>query len=315
MGKKNISLTELCYSITGEYEVLGDSDRRVSIASPIDKAGKESVTFCSKSTEDGLQLIRNSRAGVIISSKELSYREEDYKDKTLILVSDPRLAFIQVMQKYFQEKIEFGISPTAVIDKDAKIHPSVYIGPNSYIGKCEIGENTVIDGNVYIYSGVVIGRNAVIQTGAVIGAESTHFHRNNQTGEWEKFPQIGGVIIGDDVEIGSNTSIMRGALGDTVIGRGTKIGHLCSIGHGVTIGKHCYICSHSALAGSSRIGDYSEVWLGSRIRNWVEVGRNAVVGMGAVVTKNVGDGKVVFGVPAEEQGETNWLFGGSKNVQ
>ena len=298
MGKKNISLTELCYSITGEYEVLGDSDRRVSIASPIDKAGKESVTFCSKSTEDGLQFIRNSRAGVIISSKELSYREEDYKDKTLILVPNPRLAFIQVMQKYFQEKIEFGISPTAVIDKDAKIHPSVYIGANSYIGKCEIGENAIIHNNVHIYPKVRIGRNVIIYDGTVIGKEGFSYEKNSQ-GNWEKFPHIGGVVIEDDVEIGANAIIDRGTLGDTIIGQGAKINNLCHIGHNVVVGKNCIIVVHSYLGGSSKIGDYSWLAPGVIVRNGVKIGRNVMVGMGSVVTKDIDDNCVVFGVPAK----------------
>lgn len=186
MGKKNIGVKALCYSIRGEYKVLGDSSRCVSVFSPIDKAGKESVAFCSKSTEEGLQRIRNSGAGVIISPKELSYREDDYDDRTLILVPNPRLAFLRVLQKFSQKKIDFGISPSAVVDKDTK---------------------------------VIIGRNVVTQASTVIGAEGFG-HEWNGKGEWEKFPQIGGVIIEDDVEIGSNTSIMRGAIGDTIIGRG-----------------------------------------------------------------------------------------------
>ena len=147
MPKKNVSLIELCDSITENWKVLGVGDRYVSIATPIDRSDRDSVTFCSKNTEDALPMIRNSRAGVIICSRELSYKEDDYKDRTLILVSNPRLAFIQLMQKYFQEKIEFSISATAFVDKDAKIHPNVYIGPNTCImSRCEIGKNTIIYG-------------------------------------------------------------------------------------------------------------------------------------------------------------------------
>ncbi len=286
MGKKKISLQALCHSITEECKILGDRNRGVSLASPIDKAKRDSVTFCSKSTDDGLQSIRKSRAGVIISSQKLRYREDDYKDRTLILVFNPRLAFMQVMQKYFKEKIVFAIHPKAVIDKDAKI-----------------GENAIIFGNVYIYSGVVIGRNVVIHAGTVIGSEGFG-HEQNEKREWEQFPQIGGVIIEDDVEVGTNSSIMRGALGDTVIGKGTKIGHLCTIGHGATIGKHCFIGTHSLIAGSCRVGDYTQVAIGAVIRNKVVIGKNAVVGMGAVVTKDVGDGEIVYGVPAKVQGKT-----------
>ena len=301
--KNKISVDELLNSIGEAVKVLGKKDRYVSVPSPIDKASSESVTFCNKKAPEGLQMVRNSKAGVVICYDDLQFTGDDFKGKTLILISNPRLAFMRIMRRHFVEAMKYGISPQAVIDEGTKIHPSVYIGPNSYIGKCEIGENTVIDGNVYIYPGAVIGRNVVIHAGTVIGAEGQGFHRNKQ-GELEKFPQIDSVIIEDDVEIGSNASIMRGAMGNTIIGQGTKIGHLCSIGHGVVIGKHCLIVVHSMLGGSSRIGDYSQVSLGANIRNGVEIGKNVVVGMGAVVTKNVGDGKIVFGVPAKEQGET-----------
>jgi len=301
--KNKISVDELLNSIGEAVKVLGKKDRYVSVPSPIDKASSESVTFCNKKAPEGLQMVRNSKAGVVICYDDLTFTEDDFKNKTLILVSNPTLAFLRIMKRHFVEAMKHGISPQAVIDEGAKIHPSVHIGPNSYIGRCEIGENTVIHGNVYIYPGAVIGRKVVIQAGTVIGAEGMGFHRNEK-GELEQFPQIGGVIIEDDVEIGSNASIMRGAMGNTIIRQGTKIGHLCTIDHEVVIGKHCVIVVHSMLGGHSWIGDYSKVSLGACIRNGVKIGKNVVVGMGAVVTRDVEDGKTVFGVPAKEQGET-----------
>ena len=303
MRKSRIKIDDLLNSIGDAFEVLGKRDRYVSTVSPIGEASSESVTFCNKKASEDLQMVRNSKAGVVICSDDLRFTDDDFKDKTLILVSNPRLVFMRIMRRHFVGAMKYGISPQAVIDEGAKIHPSVYIGPNSYIGRCEIGKNTVIYGNVYIYLGTVIGRNVLINAGVIIGGEGSGFERNRK-GEFEKFPQIGGVIIEDDVEIGANTSIPRGAMSDTIIGQGTKIGHLCNIGHGVVIGKHCFIATHSCVGGSSRVGDYSQVSLGACIRNGVEIGKNVVVGMGAVVTKSVGDGKVVFGVPAKEQGET-----------
>ena len=299
--KQKISIDDLLNSIGEASRVLGKKDKYVAVASPIDNATKESVTFCNKKNEIGLQMVRNSRAGVVICHDDLQLTADDLKDKTLILVSNPRLAFIRVIQKHFQEKTNFGISPTAVIENGAEIHPCVYIGHHCYIGKCKIGEGTIIYGNNYIYPNTEIGRNVIIHAGAVIGAEGAGFERNTK-GELEKFPQIGGTIIEDNVEIGSNSSVMRGAMGNTVIGQGTKIGNLCYIGHGVTIGKHCLILQHSVLGGSSQIGDYSQVSLSACIRNKVEVGKNVLVGMGSVVTKNISDDKIVFGVPAKEQG-------------
>jgi len=294
-----ISVNELVNSIGMPFKILGVKNRHVSSVSRIDEANSECVTFCNKKAAEGLQMVKNADAGVIICYDDLQFASDDFGNKTLILVSDPRLAFIRIMQAYFAERAKPGISSGAVVDEKAKIHPSVYIGPNSYIGDCEIGEGTVIHGSVHVYSGTTIGKNVLIQAGAVIGAEGQGFERS-QKGECEKFPQIGSVVIEDDVEIGSNASIMRGAMGDTIIGRGTKIGHLCNIGHGAIIGEHCLIISMSMIGGSTRIGDYSQISLGACVRNKIEIGKNVIVGMGAVVTKNVEDGKIVFGVPAKE---------------
>lgn len=299
--KKQIKIDEILEAIGDSCEVLGERDRYISAVAPIGEAESQALSFCNEEGEGGRQKVRETRAGVVICY-DCQFTETDYKDKTLILAPDPRLAFMRVMQRYFWEAVEPYISPQATIDQDAVIHPSVYIGPNSYIGKCEIGENTVIYGNVYIYPGAVIGRNVTIHAGAVIGCEGQGFHRNKKR-ELEKFPQIGGVIIEDDVEIGSNASIMRGAMGNTIIGRGTKIGHLCTVGHGVIIGKHCLIVVHSALGGHCQIGDYTKISLGARIRNGVKVGKNAFVGMGAIVTKDVREGKLAYGVPAVEHGD------------
>ena len=297
MAKRNISLVELCDSITEECQVFGAKDRYVSIASPIDKSNRESVTFCSRNTIDALPAIRDSKAGVIICSKELTYKEGDYKDKTLILVANPRLAFIEVMQKYFQEEVKFGIHPTAIIDKDARVPPNVCIGANSCIGKCEIGENTIIHANVHIYSQVKIGRNVTIYDGTVIGKEGFGYEKNSQ-GKWVKFPHIGGVIIEDDVEIGSNVTIDRGTLDNTIIGQGTKIDNLCHIAHNVVIGKNCSITAHSCFAGSSKMGDDSWLAPGVIVRDGIKIGSNVIIGMGSVVTKNIEDNCFALGIPA-----------------
>lgn len=300
MALKQVSVTELCNSVGMKHRVLGDIDRYVVMPTAIHEANEESTSFCSKKAEDALELIKNSKARVIICSSDLEFAEEDYKDKTLILVSNPRLAFIRVMQKYFAEKMQFGISATAVIDEEADIHPNVCVGPNCYIGKCKIGENTIIRGNVYIYPNVRIGRNVIIHAGTVIGAAGFSYERNDE-GELENFPHIGGVVIEDNVEIGSNVSIDRGTLDNTIVGEGSKIDNLCHIAHNVVIGKHCMIIAQSMIGGSTRIGDYCWIAPCTCLRDGIEIGKNVVTGMGSVVTRNVGDRQVVFGVPAKER--------------
>jgi len=297
-GKK-ISVRKLYQALTGDARLLGPVDGYILSVASIGDADKHALSFCLQRDKIGLELIRKSKARVVICSDELNVTEEDYRDRTLILVPNPKLALTRVMQTFFQEEVKSGIDSTAVVDKDAKIYPDVYIGPHCYIGKCQVGEGTIIYGNTYIYSGVKIGKRVVIHAGTVIGAEGMEFTRNEK-GQFEKYPHIGGITIEDDVWMGSHVSIMKGVFKDTIIGQGTKLGAFCSIGHEANIGKHCLIITCSVIGGSCRIGDYSRVSLGACVRDGIEIGKNALIGMGSVVTKNVGDGQVVFGVPARE---------------
>lgn len=300
MTRKKISVSEICTSISERTKILGLENKYISIPSPIDDANKDSISFCSKKrVDDTLRTIRNSKAKVIICSNEFKFTEQDYKNKTLILVKNPRMAFIQIIQKFFKQKVQSSISSTAVIDKGANIHPNVYIGPHSYIGKCEVGEGTIIYGNAHIYSGIKIGKGVIIHAGTVIGADGFSYERNEK-GELEEFPHIGGVVIEDNVEIGSNTSIDRGTLDNTIIGKGTKIDNLCHIAHNVVIGKHCVIIAQSMIGGSTKIGDYSWIAPSVCIRDGIKIGKNVLIGMGSVITKDVGDGWVVYGVPGKK---------------
>jgi UDP-3-O-[3-hydroxymyristoyl] glucosamine N-acyltransferase len=298
MTQSRISVEDICRSIRMEHLVLGETEAYITMPSPINKANGESVSFCSKTGEAGQEDIRTSEAGVIVCSEHLQLTPEDYRNKVLILVSNPRLAFIRIMQAYFQEDRQYAISPTAIIDEEAELDPDVYIGPYTCIGKCRIGTGTVIYGNVYIYSSVKIGKNVVIHAGTVIGADGYSYERNEK-GELEKFPHVGGVVIEDDVEIGSNTSIDRGTLGDTIIGKGTKIDDQSLIAHNVIIGKHCAITGQIAIGGSTKIGDFSWVAPSACLRDGITVGENTVIGMGSVVTKNIDGNCMVLGVPAK----------------
>ncbi len=188
--QKRISVNQLLKSIGEVSEVLGRRDRYVSVASPIDRATSESVTFCIKKAAEGLQVVRNSKAGVVVCHTDLQFYKDDLKDKTVILVLDPRSAFVRLMRSYFEERIDFDISSTAVVEKEAEISPSVHIGPYSYIGRCRIGEGTIIYGHVYIYPNVTIGKNVMIHAGTVVGAHGMQFQRVGK-GELEKFsPQL-----------------------------------------------------------------------------------------------------------------------------
>jgi len=292
--KQKIGLREVLQSIAKGAESRGSLDDYICNVAPVQDAGEQSLSLCSDTTEKAKQTVRESRARAIICSKSVVFDEEDYQGKTLLLVDDPKRAFAEVVKQYFAERIEFGISASAVVDTNARIHPHVYIGPHCTIGECEIGEGTIIYGNVYIYPNVRIGRNVVINAGTVIGAEGI-------LTTWDvRLPHTGGVVIEDNVQIGSNVSIMKGMLSNTIIGEWTTVGHLCTIGHQAVIGKHCMIVTHSVIGGSCHIGDRSQISLCACIRDKVRIGSKVTVGMGSVVTKDVGDGWVVFGVPARK---------------
>jgi UDP-3-O-[3-hydroxymyristoyl] glucosamine N-acyltransferase len=297
-----IGVSELVNSLGMSYKVLGKLDKQVLAPAPLGEGGKESLSFCTRKGSDALEMIRASKAGVVVCSDKIRLSKKDYQDRTLIQVASPRLAFIRLLQRYFTAAPDYGIHPTAIIDPKARIGDNVFIGPYSCIGECQIGEETIIHGNVHIYSKTTIGRRVTIDAGTVIGTDGFGFERNEK-GELEKFPQIGGVVIEDDVEIGSNVSIDRGTLGNTIIGRGTKIDNLCHIAHNVNIGRHCVIIALSMIGGSTKIGDYSHVAPSASIMNKVELGKNVLVGLGSVVTRNVADNVVVNGVPARPMRE------------
>lgn len=295
-----VLLAELIDSLVEKNRVLGSTDRYVRHALPIDQADEEALCFCSRKGDQALNMIRSSRAKVIVCSDELEFSGADIQDKTLIQVSNPRLTFIKLLQRYFTPALRCGIHPSAVIDENARIASQVYIGPHSHVGNCEIGQGTVIHSNVYIHDDTRIGKGVVIHPGAVIGSVTVAFERN-ENGEFEKYPQLGRVVIEDNVEIGSNTCICRGALygSDTLIGKGTKVDTLVHIGHGVRIGRHCMIVTGAAICGSVKIGDYTWIAPQACIKEGVTIGNRVLVGMSSLVLKDIPDNTTVFGSPAK----------------
>jgi len=262
----------------------------------------------SSTRTNALELIRRTNAGIIVCPRGLKYEESDWRDKSLILVDDPRLAFCKIMRALFMEERPTGqVHPSAVVHPLASIHPSAYVGPFTYVGASEIGEGTVIYGHVYIYSNVRIGKNVTIHAHTVVGVDGFGYVRNERD-ELEWFPHIGGVIIEDGVEIHSHVNVDRSTLGDTIIGTGTKIDKYCHIGHNVSIGKHCFIAAHSMIGGSTKIGDYVSIWACVCLRNSIEVGSRATIGMGAVVTKDVPPETLVMGFPARPEAEYKRLL-------
>ena len=262
---------------------------------PINEANETSLVFIDKNAKNKNKLIAETQACTIICDY-IPDDESVYKDKCLIVVNNPKLFFAKLVNSRSQ-KFNSGIHSSAVISPNSRIASSCYIGPNVCIGEnVEIGENTFIHSNCSIYDNVKIGRNAIIDAGCVIGAASLGFVRD-EDGVPVRFPQIGGVVIGDDVEIGANTCIDRGALQDTVIHRGVKIDNLVHIAHNVEIGEYTYVIASTMISGSTKIG--KRCWIASaRILNKITIGDDVTVGFGSVVLKSVPSGATYMGDPA-----------------
>jgi len=191
------------------------------------------------------------------------------------------------------------IGPGAVIDEAARIGPRAAIGPGCYVGRSvEIGEDSRLIARVTICGGSRLGRRVVAHPGAVIGADG--FGLANEGGVWVKVPQVGGVLIGDDVEIGANTTIDRGAIRDTVIGDGVKLDNLIQVAHNVQIGEHTAIAACTGISGSTRIGRYCSIGGGVGMAGHLEIADHVLITGMAMVTRSIREPGVYSGnMPAE----------------
>ncbi len=261
------------------------------------------------------QKLKETKAGVIVSKKEFPYE----KEKTFIIVNDPKEAFIIFLNKIFPEPVKKikGISKNANIG-DANIGENVSIGdfcyisdnvkigsdtiiyPNSFIGYgVKIGKNCIIYPNVTIYDRTEIGNNVIIHSGAVIGSDGFGYMEKDK--KRIKIPQVGKVVIEDDVEIGANTTIDRATLGETVIGKGTKIDNLVQVAHNVKIGKNCVVVAQVGIAGSCSIGDNVIIAGQAGIADHITIEDDAIILAQSGVSKSVKKGSIVCGAPALEK--------------
>lgn len=301
--------------ITGG-RVVGNPDVEIRGASGLREAEEGDITFLAD--KRNIEYIFSTRATAVIVKEEIKG-----VSKEMLIVDNPQLAFAKVLEALYKKPYKCrGVSDKAIIEKDViigkdvTIHPFVYIGdksiigdrvriyPNVYIGEgVRIDEDTLIYPNVTIREGVKIGKRVIIHPGTVIGADG--FGYVQEKGRHYKIPQVGSVIIEDDVEIGANVTIDRATTKETIIGAGTKIDNLVQIGHNVRIGKNCIIVAQVGIGGSSEIGDGTILGGQVGIRDHVRVGRSVMVGARAGITHDVSDGEVVSGYPAIPHKE--WL--------
>jgi UDP-3-O-[3-hydroxymyristoyl] glucosamine N-acyltransferase len=283
----------------------------------IQQGKEDDLCYCSFDGEEAVSIISKSNAGIILCKNSLKefldyqVRKNSGQDKhQIVLVDNPRAAFIKIINYIFNidkrsilgsgDGGSTGISPTAIISESATIGSNCYIGNYAVVGKdCEIGNNTVIYDRAVIVQKCKIGNNCLIEPGVTIGADGFAYERDPETLELERFPHIGGVVIGNNVEICANSSIARGSLSDTVIGDGTKLDALVHVAHNVAIGRNCELTAGTIIGGSTTIGDTCWTGLNSTLKNKIKIGNKVIVGAGALVINDIPDEDIVAGVPAK----------------
>ena len=307
------TVKDICNLLGDEIiEIHGSITTEFNRAEKIDAACSGAVTFCKFSTPDIGEKISNCKASVIFC-KNIDDLSTLPNSSTVLITLDPRKSFIKTIAAFFTPPRLKGIHPSAIIHPDAIISENSYIGPHAVIGKCSIESNTEIHANVVLYDGVRVGKNVTINAGTVIGADGFGYERNTD-GTMLKFIHLGGVLIEDDVEIGSNTSIDRGTLGDTLIKKGVKIDNQVHIAHNCEINEDSVIIAQSMIGGSVKIGARSWIAPGTVIMNGISIGNDAYCGLGSVVTKSIQDGNTVMGNPARSLPEAKALLSMQKDL-
>jgi len=303
-----LRVAEIAAELGARWE--GEGDVEISGVAPLDSAGPADIAFVGN--RKAAANAAESRAGCLLVTEDFP------KGRTLIRVADPRAAFAHVIRLLFlPAPIVAGIHPSAVVEPSASIDASAAVGPLSVVGAgtiigarssigpgctigwgVHIGSDCFLHSNVTIYDNVTVGDRAILHSGCVIGADGFGFVRTGD--HYEKFPQIGCVLIGNDVEIGANSCVDRAALGVTSIGDGTKLDNMVHIAHNCRIGRHVLIAAQTGLAGEVVVEDYAviggQVGIGDKAR--IETGAVLGSGCGILTSKIVRKDQVVWGTPA-----------------
>jgi UDP-3-O-[3-hydroxymyristoyl] glucosamine N-acyltransferase len=292
--------------------LLGDGGVRITAVGPIDRAGPGALTLAVSPRYAGA--LQSSGAGAVLVPPALA--DAPAGPAARIVVGDPYGAIVRVIRQLFPAtERPRGIDPSARIGAGCELGADVVIGPFAVLGRgvrlgdrcrlaegvvigdeVEVGEDTRMDARVVCYAGARIGRRVVLKAGAVIGGEG--FGYLSRGSGHERIPHVGGCILGDDVEVGSNSCVDRGSLDDTVIGRGTKMDNLVHVGHNVRIGERCLLMAGVGVAGSTRLGH--DVILAGHVgvTDHLDIGDRVQVAAKSAVIGSWPAGSVLSGNPA-----------------
>lgn len=301
------SLREILSNIGHEYRIQGKKDNFVTNFSPLFEAKRGSLCWIRAQDSEAIKIVENSPANILIC-REMEISNQSLKKKTLIFVANPHIAYLRLLSNMFAHSLraEPGIHPSAIISPYAKIGINPSVGPYVIIGACTIGDNCTIKSHAVIHDRAQIGSNVIISEHCNIGGDGFGFIRNERD-ELENMLHIGSVVLEDDVAIFPYTNIDRSTLGETRVGRGTKIDHYCHIGHNSKIGSNNLITPNVTILGGVQLGNECIVGCGTAFRDGVVVGNEVTIGMSSVITKNIGDNEVWVGSPARRIDEFKLL--------
>lgn len=290
--------------------VVGSPDQVITGFAPADSAKPGDLTFAEN---EAYYL----RAKASFASAILVAGDFPAEGKALLRVANARVAFAKVLPLFFPEPVAApGVHPTAVVAASATVDAGAHVGPYCVVGErsrigagavlmahvcvgddCAVGEGSRLHPHVTLYQRTHLGRRVRIHAGTVVGADGFGYVLDG--GEHRKVPQVGQVVVHDDVEIGSNTTIDRAALGATVIGRGTKIDNLVQVAHNVAIGEHSILVAQVGIAGSTRLGDYVTVAGQVGIAGHLRIGDRVVLAAQSGVMHHIPEGQKWMGSPAQ----------------
>ncbi len=328
--KDGIPLSALVEGL--EVQIRGDANCLIAGVAPIQQAEAGRITFLTNAHYKKY-LAETSASAVICAEADVL----EHSTTTFVIAKNPYFTYAKIAEHFQSAHTAVaGIHPSAVIADGTSIDPTASIGPQCVIGSgtilgagvvigagtvigsnVSIGAGSILDARVTVYDRVTLGKRVRLASGVVLGADGFGFA--NQRGTWHKVPQLGRVIIGDDVDIGANTTIDRGAIEDTVIEDGVKLDNLIQIGHNVRIGAHTIIAGCVAIAGSTVIGKHCMIGGTSAFAGHIEVGDQVIITGMTAVTKSIREpgmysSGIVGAVPTPEFRKNNARFHRLENL-